>query len=103
MIPMKHWKWLAAVSALFLAIALARPSEAQIFGSDPESLKKTDSLIKKAEGTIKQAVTADRKDPGFLQRSLQARRRRHSRGLQGGRKRHREIREAAHRGPKATR
>jgi hypothetical protein len=58
MIPMKLRKWLAAVSLLFLAAALARPSNAQLFGSDPESLKRTDSLIKKAEGTIKQAVTA---------------------------------------------
>jgi len=31
---------------------------AQIFGSDPESLKRTDKLIGKAEGTVKQAVSA---------------------------------------------
>jgi hypothetical protein len=55
---MKLWKWLFAVSALLAAVAVPLPSDAQIFGSDPEGLKKTDSLIKKAEGTIKQAELA---------------------------------------------
>jgi chromosome segregation ATPase len=55
---MNPWKTLFAASALLVAVALPLRSEAQIFGSDPESLKRTDSLIKKAEGTIKQTVLA---------------------------------------------
>jgi len=47
----------------FMATVLAlmappRSATAQIFGSDPESLKRTDKLIEKAEGTVKQAVSA---------------------------------------------
>lgn len=54
---MKLWNSLLAAWVLS-AVALPRTAGAQVFGSDPESLKKTDSLIKKAEGTIKQAVLA---------------------------------------------
>jgi hypothetical protein len=46
--------------ALFLATALpARVAGAQvIFGSDPEGLKRTDSLIKKAEELVKETTSA---------------------------------------------
>lgn len=46
--------------ALFLASALAgRIAGAQaIFGSDPEGLKRTDSLIKKAEDLVKETTSA---------------------------------------------
>ncbi len=39
-------------------MAMPRIAAAQIFGSDPESLKRTDKLIERAEGTVKQAVSA---------------------------------------------
>ncbi len=46
--------------ALLLAAAFsARTAGAQlIFGSDPEGLKKTDNLIKKAEGLVKETTSA---------------------------------------------
>ena len=47
--------------ATAMALVLMAPPQnaaAQIFGSDPESLKQTDKLIGKAEGTVKQAVSA---------------------------------------------
>ena len=45
--------------ALCLATALTpRTAEAQIFGSDPEGLKQTDNLIKKAEELVKETVSA---------------------------------------------
>ncbi|HSF19551.1 MAG TPA: DUF2959 family protein [Vicinamibacteria bacterium] len=49
------WPMLALVTAV---VALPRGAGAQIFGSDPEGLKMTDSLIKKAEDVVKEAVTA---------------------------------------------
>jgi hypothetical protein len=46
-----------ALIAAALAFGLApRSSSAQLFGSDPESLKRTDKLIKTAEDTVKQAM-----------------------------------------------
>ncbi len=47
-------------SFLATVLVLMAPGNAaaQIFGSDPESLKRTDKLIGKAEGTVKQAVSA---------------------------------------------
>ena len=45
--------------ALLLATALPpRTAEAQIFGTDPEGLKRTDGLIKKAEELVKETVSA---------------------------------------------
>ncbi len=45
--------------ALLVATALSpRSAGAQIFGSDPEGLKQTDNLIKKAEEVVKEAVAA---------------------------------------------
>jgi DNA repair exonuclease SbcCD ATPase subunit len=42
-----------------LSLALTpRWSEAQLFGTDPEGLKRTDELIKKAETTVKSATSA---------------------------------------------
>ncbi|MGH9323740.1 MAG: DUF2959 family protein [Vicinamibacteria bacterium] len=58
---MKHsrLRWSAGSIALVcLAIALPTTAGAQIFGSDPESLKRTDKLIKGAEDLIKETVTA---------------------------------------------
>jgi chromosome segregation ATPase len=53
-------KGIRAGAFLALVLALTAPGNAaaQVFGSDPESLKRTDKLIEKAEGTVKQAVTA---------------------------------------------
>ena len=46
-----------AVIAAALAFALVpRTSVAQLFGSDPESLKRTDKLISSAENSVKQAM-----------------------------------------------
>ena len=47
-------------SFLATVLVLMAPGNAaaQIFGSDPEGLKRTDKLIAKAEGTVKQAVSA---------------------------------------------
>ena len=46
-----------AVIAAALAFALVpRTSAAQLFGSDPESLKRTDKLIETAENSVKQAM-----------------------------------------------
>jgi hypothetical protein len=56
--------WSAGLFALALAGAPALPARAggaqipQIFGSDPEGLKRTDSLIKKAEELVKAASSA---------------------------------------------
>jgi F0F1-type ATP synthase membrane subunit b/b' len=45
--------------ALLVAMALPpRTAGAQIFGSDPEGLKRTDKLIKKAEELVKETVSA---------------------------------------------
>jgi chromosome segregation ATPase len=45
--------------AMMLVLTVpARDAAAQIFGSDPESLKRTDKLIEKAERTVKEAVSA---------------------------------------------
>jgi chromosome segregation ATPase len=45
--------------ALLVAMALPpRTAAAQIFGSDPEGLKRTDNLIKKAEELVKETVSA---------------------------------------------
>jgi len=44
--------------ATVLVLMAPGNAAAQIFGSDPESLKRTDKLIGKAEGTVKQAVSA---------------------------------------------
>lgn len=46
------------MAMVVLLMAPPRNAAAQIFGSDPESLKLTDKLIDKAEGTVKQTVTA---------------------------------------------
>ncbi len=54
-------KWGAGAFALGLTIAMVLPAGtagAQIFGSDPEGLKRTDNLIKKAEDLVKQSVSA---------------------------------------------
>ena len=48
-------------SFMAMVLVLMSPSRnaaAQVFGSDPEGLKRTDKLIAKAEGTVKQAVSA---------------------------------------------
>jgi uncharacterized coiled-coil DUF342 family protein len=53
--------WGAGTFGLALLAATVLPSRtasAQIFGSDPEGLKQTDSLIKKAEELVKEAVSA---------------------------------------------
>ena len=59
---MTHSKlWGASSLGLALTIVvgiLPRAAGAQIFGSDPESLKRTDSLINKAEDLVKEAVSA---------------------------------------------
>jgi hypothetical protein len=59
---MKFWRRWGAGSfglALFAATLLpARTAGAQIFGSDPEGLKRTDSLIKKSEELVKSAASA---------------------------------------------
>ena len=49
-----------AFSCLLFAAAVlpARTAGAQIFGSDPEGLKRTDNLIKKAEELVKQTESA---------------------------------------------
>ncbi len=46
------------VGMVLVLMAPSRNAAAQIFGSDPEGLKQTDKLIAKAEGTVKQAVSA---------------------------------------------
>ncbi len=51
--------WGAGSFGLALLLASALPARAQaIFGSDPEGLKRTDSLIKKAEELVKEATSA---------------------------------------------
>jgi hypothetical protein len=47
-----------SLMAMAFVLTAPRNATAQIFGSDPESLKRTDKLIGKAEGTVKQAVSA---------------------------------------------
>ena len=54
-------KCIRAGSFMAMVLALMAPprnAAAQVFGSDPESLKRTDKLIEKAEGTVKQTATA---------------------------------------------
>jgi chromosome segregation ATPase len=46
------------MAMVLVLTAPPRNAAAQVFGSDPESLKRTDKLIKKAEDTVKQAVSA---------------------------------------------
>ncbi|MGH9461235.1 MAG: DUF2959 family protein, partial [Vicinamibacteria bacterium] len=59
---MLRWKKWSACSfglALLAATVLpARTAGAQIFGSDPEGVKQTDNLIKKAEEVVKESVSA---------------------------------------------
>jgi len=51
--------WGAGSFGLALLLASTLPAGAQaIFGSDPEGLKRTDSLIKKAEELVKEATSA---------------------------------------------
>jgi len=53
--------WGAGSIGLALLVATALPSRsagAQIFGSDPEGLKRTDDLIKKAEELVEETVSA---------------------------------------------
>ena len=56
------WKrWGAGSCGLALLIATILPTqaaEAQIFGSDPEGVKQTDNLIKKAEEVVEESVSA---------------------------------------------
>ena len=54
-------KWSAGPFGLALLVATvlqARTAGAQIFGSDPEGVKQTDNLIKKAEELVKETVSA---------------------------------------------
>jgi chromosome segregation ATPase len=58
---MTVWKkYGAGLGALAVAttLSLPRPAAAQIFGTDPEGLKRTDNLIKKAEDLVKSAGSA---------------------------------------------
>ena len=58
---LRRKKWGAGSFGLALLVATvlrARTAGAQVFGSDPEGLKRTDSLIKKAEELVKEAVSA---------------------------------------------
>ena len=53
--------WGAGSIGLALLVATALPPRsagAQIFGSDPEGLKRTDALIKKAEELVEKTVSA---------------------------------------------
>ena len=52
----KKIRYLSVPAAALALALLPRGSEAQIFGSDPESLKRTDKLIETAENTVKQAT-----------------------------------------------
>jgi hypothetical protein len=58
MILSRTWGAGAFGFALLAAAVLPRPAGAQIFGSDPEGLKRTDNLIKRAEELVKATVSA---------------------------------------------
>lgn len=47
----------SVAAATLSLMLLPHSSEAQLFGSDPESLKRTDKLIEKAETTVKSAMS----------------------------------------------
>lgn len=54
----KSLRTLSFAAAALSLVFSPRWSDAQVFGSDPESLKRTDKLIQKAETTVKSATDA---------------------------------------------
>lgn len=55
---MKRFRMSGVAFALWMTTVLPGSASAQIFGSDPEGIKRTDRLIKKAEDLVKQVVSA---------------------------------------------